>query len=121
MDRRRFIRNSLSAAVAASLPLGSVWASLRHSPTEVGAAITALSGDGTQLTLKRAEVQELSDALKGKLLLPGTEGYDEARLLLNPVICWTQFSAGPGYRFINCMWRFNGFTMCLRTPTLRAI
>jgi FAD/FMN-containing dehydrogenase len=29
-------------------------------------------------------VQELSDSLKGKLLLPGIEGYEEARLLLNP-------------------------------------
>ena len=84
MDRRRFIRNSLSAAVAASLPLGSVWASLRHVPTEVTTDVNALSGDGAQLTLKQAEVQELSDALKGKLLLPGSEGYDQARLLLNP-------------------------------------
>jgi FAD/FMN-containing dehydrogenase len=37
-----------------------------------------------QLTLKQAAVQELSDSLKGKLLLPGSEAYDEARLLLNP-------------------------------------
>jgi FAD/FMN-containing dehydrogenase len=84
MNRRRFIRNSLSAAVAASLPLGPLWASLRHTPTEVTADINALTGDGAQLTLKQPEVQELSDALKGKLLLPGSEGYDEARLLLNP-------------------------------------
>ena len=35
MKRRQFIRNTLSAAVAASLPLGSAWSSLRHSPTRV--------------------------------------------------------------------------------------
>lgn len=84
MNRRRFIRNSLTAAVAASLPFQPIWASLRHTPTEVTSDIKALSGDGVQLTLKQAEVQELSDDLKGKLLLPGQEGYDEARLLLNP-------------------------------------
>jgi len=84
MNRRRFIRNSLTAAVAASLPLQPLWASLRHTPTEVPADINALTGDGEQVTLNRAAVQELSDSLKGKLLLPGSEAYDEARLLLNP-------------------------------------
>jgi FAD/FMN-containing dehydrogenase len=84
MKRRQFIRNTLSAAVAASLPLGSAWSSLRHSPTRVAGDVNALSGEGAQVTLAQAEVQELSDALKGKLLLPGSEGYDEARLLLNP-------------------------------------
>lgn len=84
MRRRQFIRNTLSAAAAASLPLGATWASLRHTPTEVTGNINALTGDGNQVTLGQAEVQELSDALKGRLLLPGIEGYDEARLLLNP-------------------------------------
>lgn len=84
MNRRRFLRNSLSAAVAASMPLQPLLASLRHTPTAVTSDINALTGDGDQLTLKQAEVQELSDELKGKLLLPGSEGYDEARLLLNP-------------------------------------
>jgi FAD/FMN-containing dehydrogenase len=84
MDRRRFIRNSLSAAVAVSMPLAPLWASLRHTPTAVTADVDALTGNGNQVTLQKAAVQELSDALKGKLLLPDSEGYDEARLLLNP-------------------------------------
>ena len=73
MNRRRFIRDSLAAAVAASLPLQPVWASLRHTPTVVPADVEALTGDGTQVTLKQAAVQELSDSLKGPLLLPGSE------------------------------------------------
>jgi len=85
MNRRRFIRNSIAATFAASLPASTLWAvSLRHMPTEVTADINAVTGAGDQLTLKQAAVQELSDSLKGKLLLPGSEGYDEARLLLNP-------------------------------------
>jgi FAD/FMN-containing dehydrogenase len=85
MNRRRFLRNSIAASFAASFPASALWAaSLRHAPTQVAADVNAVRGDGAQLTLQKAAVQELSDSLKGKLLLPGSEGYDEARLLLNP-------------------------------------
>ncbi len=85
MNRRRFIRNSIAATLSASMPGSTLWASsLRHMPTEVTTDINAITGDGDQRTLKQAAVQELSDSLKGTLLLPGSEGYDAARLLLNP-------------------------------------
>jgi FAD/FMN-containing dehydrogenase len=84
MNRRHFIQNSLTAAIAASMPLSPLWASLRHTPTPVPSDINALTGDGAEVSLKQAAVQELSDSLKGKLLLPGSEAYEEARLLLNP-------------------------------------
>ena len=85
MNRRRFIRSSLSVAIAASLPgWDALAASLLHSPTSVASDIDALTGDGAQVTLKRAAVQELSDSLRGRLLLPGAEAYDQARWLLNP-------------------------------------
>ena len=84
MDRRRFIRSSLSAAVAASLPVGNALAaSLLHTPTQVPSDIDAVTGDGAEVTLAKAAVQELSDSLKGKLLLPGSPAYDEARTLLS--------------------------------------
>jgi hypothetical protein len=38
--------------------------------------------DGSEVTLARAAVQELSDSLMGKLLLPGSKAYDDARYLL---------------------------------------
>ena len=85
MDRRRFIRSSLSAAVAASLPVShTLAASLLHTPTTVPSDINAVTGDGAEVTLAQAAVQELSNSLKGKLLLPGSEAYDEARTLLYP-------------------------------------
>jgi FAD/FMN-containing dehydrogenase len=55
-----------------------------HTPTSVPADIEAITGDGAQVTLPRAAVQELSDSLRGKLLLPGTAGYNDARWLLIP-------------------------------------
>lgn len=84
MDRRSFIRTSLSAAIAASIPGSHALAeSLLHAPTSVPTDIDALTGDGAEVTLKQAAVQELSDSLKGKLILPGAEAYDQARWLLN--------------------------------------
>ena len=84
MDRRRFIRSSLSVAVAASIPGSHVLAeSLLHTPTTVPADIDAVTGDGAEVTLKQAAVQELSDSLKGRLILPGGDAYDRARWLLN--------------------------------------
>jgi FAD/FMN-containing dehydrogenase len=84
MDRRHFIQSSVAAAVAASFPVGHAFASLLHIPTKVEADINAITGDGAEVTLPRAAVQEFSNSLKGKLLLPGGSGYDEARLLLDP-------------------------------------
>jgi len=84
MDRRNFIRSSLSAAVAASLPGTQALAfSLLHTPTTVPSNIDAFTGDGVEVTLQQAAVQEFSDSLKGRLLLPGSPAYDDARWLLN--------------------------------------
>ncbi len=84
MHRRQFLRGSIAAAVAAALPVNRIWASLRHSPTPVPADINAVTGDGAQVTIKQAAAQELSDSLRGKLLLPGNEAYEDARQILNP-------------------------------------
>lgn len=84
MDRRNFIRSSLSAAIATSMPGSNALAAwLLHSPTKVPSDIEAITGDGSEVTLAQAAVQELSDSLKGRLLLPGSSEYDEARALLS--------------------------------------
>jgi len=86
MDRRYFIRSSLATAVAASMPgTQSLAASLLHTPTSIPGDINAITGDGAEITLQQAAVQELSDSLKGKLLLPDSAAYDEARSLLKPI------------------------------------
>ena len=60
MDRRRFIRSTLSAAIAASIPGSHALAqSLLHTPTSVPGDIDVLTSDGDEVTLKQAAVQEL--------------------------------------------------------------
>jgi FAD/FMN-containing dehydrogenase len=52
----------------------------------VDADINAVTGDGVGITLARAAVQEFGDSLRGDLLLPGHEAYEEARRIRNPSI-----------------------------------
>jgi hypothetical protein len=82
MKRRHFLQSSVAAAVAASLPAQTLMAAL----AEVHGDVNAVTGSGTQVTLEQAAVKELSDSLRGQLLLPGQEGYEVARRVLNPVI-----------------------------------
>ena len=83
MDRRRFCKSAIGAAVAASVPTERVLASYLQALTTVAGDIDAISGDGAEVILKHADVQDLSNALRGRLLLPGNEGYDKARHVLN--------------------------------------
>ena len=83
MDRRRFVTSTLAAAIAAAtLPSRELLAAL----TRVDADVNAVTGDGAEVTLKKSAVQELADSLRGRLLLPGHEGYDDARRVLNASI-----------------------------------
>ena len=83
MNRRHFLGSTLSAAVASSLP-GSASAALINTLTTVSSSITGRSGDGSEVTLEAAALEELKGALRGNLLLAGDSGYDVARKLLNP-------------------------------------
>ena len=83
MNRRRFCRSTLAAATTAALfPYSHALAAM----LKVAGDVDAITADGAQATLKRAGVQELSDALRGPLLLPGNAAYEEARLVLNAAI-----------------------------------
>jgi FAD/FMN-containing dehydrogenase len=86
MNRRQFFRNSIATAVAASLSSSVTYASWLQSLTEVSSAVNAVTGSGTQTTLEQAAVQELGDSLRGRLLLAGSEGYDQARRVMNASI-----------------------------------
>ena len=86
MKRRHFLQSSVAAAVAASLPAGQALAAALASMAEVTGDVNAVTGGGAQVTLEQAALQELSQSLRGRLLLPGFEGYDVARRVLNPGI-----------------------------------
>ena len=85
MDRRRFLQSSLAAGVAAALPAAEAMAALQ-ALMQVTGDVRAVTGDGNEVSLEKAAVQELADSLRGNLLLPGNEGYDEARRVLNQSI-----------------------------------
>ncbi len=84
MDRRHFLRSSVAAALAASTPAYADWQDVLHRPTQIPHDLDAVTLDGESVTLAKASVQELSDSLKGKLWLAGSNEYDEARTLLEP-------------------------------------
>ena len=91
MNRRRFVQSGLAAAVVASLPAKQSIAALLNLTTEVSADVPAITGDGAQVVLKQSAVQDLSNSLRGQLLLRGDEGYDKARRVLYP-----EFDKYPG-------------------------
>lgn len=52
----------------------------------VEADVAAVTGDGLEVTLQRAALQELGESLRGNLLLPGHDAYERARRIRNPSI-----------------------------------
>ena len=75
MNRRHFMQSAVSAGVAMAIPLRAL--------TEVKDAVAAVTGAGAEISLEKTAVKELSDSLRGNLLLPGNAGYDVARRVLN--------------------------------------
>ena len=86
MNRRHFFQGSIAAAVAASLSSGQAFAAVLQALTQVTSSINAVTGIGGEVVLEQAAVQELSDSLRGNLLLTGSEAYDKARRVLNKSI-----------------------------------
>ena len=84
MNRRRFVQSSLAATVAASLPAKQSMAALLSLTTEVSADVHAITGDRVEVILKQSAVQDLSDSLRGRLLIRGDDGYDKARRVREP-------------------------------------
>ncbi len=82
MNRRRFVLSSVAAGVGLALAGRNALAALAPIVDDVG----AVTGDGAKVSLARSAVQELRDALRGPLLLPGQPGYEEARRVLNASI-----------------------------------
>ncbi len=83
LSRRGFVRSSLAAAVAASLPAGQAFSAILGPSAKVDRDIDAVTGTGKAVTLTRAMVQELGDSLRGNLLLAGHPAYEEARRVIN--------------------------------------
>ena len=86
MRRRTFIRSTFAAAAAVSLPTrslrGAVFQPARRQ--QLPPDVDAVTGDGRPVTLKGSAIRELAGRLRGRILLAGDGGYDDARRILNP-------------------------------------
>jgi FAD/FMN-containing dehydrogenase len=83
VNRRQFVKSSVAAAVALSFHQKLALAQMADAEAEIASNIEAVTGSGKDILLQRSAVQELSDSIRGNVLLPGGEAYDDARLLLN--------------------------------------
>lgn len=86
MNRRRFCQGSIAAAIAASLSGGQAAGTLLQALTQVTSNINAVTGDGADVVLEKAALQELGDSLRGSLYFTGSEAYERARRVLNKAI-----------------------------------
>jgi FAD/FMN-containing dehydrogenase len=77
MKRRTFCASGLAALGAASIPY-------RRAAAATSAEIAAVGLDGRQLTLKSADIEDLSAGLRGEVITADRPGYDAARRLWNP-------------------------------------
>ncbi len=83
MDRRKFVKTTLAASVAATLPALAACGEKTRVATEADTSIRAVSLDGAEIELKEAMIRELGEAMTGPVLLSGHPGYDSARMIWN--------------------------------------
>src|SRR5262245_27829386 len=81
MKRRAFVQASLFAAAATCPSFKTLYAAVRPGKAPDVAAVT---GDGREITLRGADIDDLAARMRGQLLLAGDNGYDDARRILNP-------------------------------------
>ena len=82
MKRRTFCQSSLAAAVTVASPFGRVLAAGGATATSIP-EIQAVGRTGGEVALTAAEVKEFGASLYGQLLMPGNDGYDQARVIWN--------------------------------------
>lgn len=86
MRRRTFLQTSLAAVAATSLAPRHAFGARFQDASSAPADIRAVRGDGSAVTIAGQALRELQAGLRGRLLLPATDGYETARQVLNPSI-----------------------------------
>jgi FAD/FMN-containing dehydrogenase len=84
MKRRAFLRSAMAAAAIAAIPRHNLLAALYQPTLRDVPDVPAVSGDGQNVTLRGRDIAELAARLRGRLLLAGDDGYEDARQILNP-------------------------------------
>jgi FAD/FMN-containing dehydrogenase len=78
IGRRSFVHSTLMAAGGLLVPVRTLWAK-GGSPGIIPSSLPAISGSGKPVSLTAADLKDLRASLKGKLVLPQDDGYDEER------------------------------------------
>jgi uncharacterized membrane protein len=76
MDRRKFCKTTLAAAVAAATPVIGACGKKAKVATEAEASVRGISLDGAEIELEKAAIRELGEALSGPVILPDSPDYD---------------------------------------------
>ncbi len=84
MRRRTFISSAVATAASLSIPRHFAFGAAWQQATPQQGDLDAITGDGQQITLRGQAISDLRARLRGRLLLPGNDGYDQARRILNP-------------------------------------
>ncbi len=84
MKRRTFVRSTLAATAAISIPRSRSIASVFQEAPQEPPDVVALTGTGAEVVIPGKDIAELAAFMDGPVLLAGDEGYDASRLLLNP-------------------------------------
>jgi FAD/FMN-containing dehydrogenase len=84
MKRRAFFGSAVAATAAISIPRRELFASMYRPVSTRRQDVEAVTGDGRQVTLSASSIADLRARLRGRLLLAGDEGYEQARHILNP-------------------------------------
>lgn len=77
MQRRTFVRASVAAGVAAAIPACNAFCA--DDRAAMPSNLRAVSGNGEEIAIESAAVDELATELQGALYLPADDGYDVAR------------------------------------------
>jgi FAD/FMN-containing dehydrogenase len=78
MKRRAFCISAVTVATATASRFA-----FANTLTKIGADVPAIGSDGRQIVLARSDLEQLRGTIRGSMLLPGNEGYDQARKLWN--------------------------------------
>lgn len=84
MKRRTFIHSAAAAAAALSLSARPAFTSVAPSSSRRLRSVDAVTGDGRSVTITDAALSDLRSRLRGRVLLAQDDGYDNARMILNP-------------------------------------
>lgn len=84
MKRRTFLRSTLATAAVAALPSRPLRAAVFRQAPPRPQDVTAVTGDGRSVTLTGTAIRDLAARLRGRVMLAGDDGYDDARRILNP-------------------------------------